>query len=86
MNSIHYQFETGARIHEGYIDSLAEYIGQVRRYGKSSWPARQAMKKIKGYLVVKSDSDNRFYRRHYSYDGPSPYYNHNPLLQERKAA
>jgi hypothetical protein len=85
MNSINHHFETGAQIHCGYVDTLAEYLEQVRRFGKSSFPARQAMKKIRGYLAVKSDSDDRFYRRHYRYEGPSPYYNHNPLLQGRRA-
>jgi hypothetical protein len=84
--TIRHHLSTGAAIHGNYVDALAEYLEQVRRYRKSSWLARQARMKIKGYLVVKSDSDNRFYRRHYRYEGPSPYYNHNPSFQERRSA
>jgi len=81
--TIHHHIKTGAAIHTNYVDALAEYLEQVRRFGKTSWSARQAMKKIKGYLSVKSDAEDRFFRRHYRYEGPSPYFCNNPMLERR---
>lgn len=72
----------GMRIHRGYLSALQHYMQTVRDFGRSSLPARRALKTATAYLYVKDHEDGRFYAMHPGrVSEPSPFYCNNPILK-----
>lgn len=75
------KFYVGVCLHQAYIEALTAYQVAVKKSGKGSWAARRALKILNGFLIVKSNLDDRFWCRRV-FEGPSPFYAQNPLLRD----